>query len=201
MAYDPKNDFTNWEAANGNFTQGNIKDNDGTRNGTPINQKTLNDLYQFYIRLVAKNGVTPNGNPDNQVNNQLMEALDKNLRSWEQGELLNPTLTTIVAGYAGFSIDTKVAVFDLNASLSDEIVTFFTDPHPVGSKIMCYVEPSSGSFDITLNSTNLGANKPIKQAGINGADSSTRRAINTTNGDSFTLTVFDSFILLDQPPI
>ncbi len=201
MAYNPQADFTNWEAPSGNFTQGNVKDNDGTRNGTPINQKTLNDLYQFYLRLLAKNGVSPNNQPDNQVDNQIMEALDKNLREWEPQDTTKPSLDGVSPGYARFELSTMTAEIELPSSTTDEVVTFSVAPHPVGSTITCYVVPGSGAFSITVNSTNIGLNRPIYQAGVNGTDQSTRRAIDFTNGDSFTITVFDDYLLLNQPQV
>lgn len=76
-------DLTNIEAPSGNFTKGRVKDNDGTQNGTPNNEKLHGDWTQFFQRLMAEAGITPNGNADDQVNNQLYDALIRTPRIWE----------------------------------------------------------------------------------------------------------------------
>ena len=200
MARNPENDFPNWEAPAGNFTKGRIRDNDGTLNGTPLNELTLGDVYQFFLKLMDDNGITPNGNADDIVDNQLITALNLNRRVWEGDVITNPDQFGGGPGYTGFDIqNTKAVVFDLGASVADDVVTFFTNA-PVGTAITCYLTPTSGTFNIEINSTNLGlGEKPILQAGVSGTNQGTRRVINSN--DSFTITVFDDFLLLDQPQI
>lgn len=200
MARNPENDFPNWEAPAGNFTKGRVRDNDGTLNGTPLNELTLGDIYQFFLKLMNDNDITPNGNADDQVNNQLITALNRNRRFWEGDVITNPTQQGTTPGYISFDVqNTKAVVFDLSASIAEPVVTFFTNA-PVGTTITCYLTPTSGTFNIEINSTNLGlGDKPILQAGVSGTNQSTRRVINSN--DSFTITVFDDFFLLDQPQV
>lgn len=55
----------NIDAPGGNYPYGRVKDNDGTGNGTPANRKTLGDFHQYFARLMALAGITPNGLPEN----------------------------------------------------------------------------------------------------------------------------------------
>lgn len=52
-----------------------IKDDDGSGNGTTMNVKAFGDMFQFFQRLMDKGGVTPKSLPDNAYNGwQLFEA-------------------------------------------------------------------------------------------------------------------------------
>lgn len=54
-----------------------IKDDDGSGNGTQMNVKAFGDIFQFFQRLMDKGGITPNSLPDNSYSGwQLMDALD-----------------------------------------------------------------------------------------------------------------------------
>jgi hypothetical protein len=66
---------TNVTAPGGAFPYGNIKDNTGIGDGTPINKDVYADFHQFFARLAALSSITPNGFPEDQVNGfQYMEA-------------------------------------------------------------------------------------------------------------------------------
>ena len=59
-----------------NFPDGRIKDNDGSGNGTGINERTNGDIHQTISRLMRKYGIVPNGLPDNVTNGfQIVEAI------------------------------------------------------------------------------------------------------------------------------
>lgn len=63
-------------APGGNYPYGDIKDDDGTGNGTPVDRNVYADFHQFFARLMAQAGVTPNNLPDNSANGfQLYQAL------------------------------------------------------------------------------------------------------------------------------
>lgn len=66
----------NVEAPSVDFPHGRIKDKAGAVNGTPVNEAVYGDIHQFFQELMARAGLTPNGNPDNATNGyQLVDAL------------------------------------------------------------------------------------------------------------------------------
>lgn len=59
-----------------NFPDGRIKDNDGSGNGTGINERTNGDIHQTISRLMRKYGIVPNNLPDNVTNGfQIVDAI------------------------------------------------------------------------------------------------------------------------------
>ncbi len=58
------------------YPNGNIRDNDGTGNGTPVNKLNHADFHQFFARILVEAGITPNGLPDNAYDGfQYIDAL------------------------------------------------------------------------------------------------------------------------------
>jgi hypothetical protein len=69
-------DFPNTSAISGAEPYGNIKDDTGSNDGTPVDKQVYADKHQFFAWLMDKAGVTPNSLPDNLTNGfQLGEAL------------------------------------------------------------------------------------------------------------------------------
>lgn len=69
-------DFDNYIPVSGTYPFGDIKDNDGTGNGTSLNRKNLADIFQFFQGIMSLGGITPNSLPDNETNgSQLPQAL------------------------------------------------------------------------------------------------------------------------------
>lgn len=66
----------NVQAPDSDYPYGRIKDNDGTGNGTPVNENVYGDVHQFFERLMAQAGISFNENPDNNYTGfQFFEAL------------------------------------------------------------------------------------------------------------------------------
>lgn len=75
MAYNIT-DKTNTTPPNGTYPFGNIKDDTGANDGTPVDVKTYADFHQFFAKLANLAGITLNGLPDNATNGfQLISAL------------------------------------------------------------------------------------------------------------------------------
>ena len=69
-------DFPNTSAISGSEPYGNIKDDTGSNDGTPVDKQVYADKHQFFAWLMDKAGVTPNSLPDNLTNGfQLGQAL------------------------------------------------------------------------------------------------------------------------------
>lgn len=72
----PLSDKPNVESPSAEYPFGNIKDNTGTNNGTPVNKLVYADFHQFFEKMMAVAGITANGLPDSETNGfQLFEAL------------------------------------------------------------------------------------------------------------------------------
>lgn len=102
-------DKVNVNAPDADFPFGDLRDDDGTGNGTPANRELFTDALQFFEKIISESGVVANGLPDNDYNGwQLYEAFRKLARP---GRLLRglisqsgtsaPTLT--VLGIADFT--------------------------------------------------------------------------------------------------
>lgn len=58
-----------------NYPYGNIKDDTGSNDGTPVDKTVYADFHQFFARMLALGGITANGLPDNLADGfQYMEA-------------------------------------------------------------------------------------------------------------------------------
>ena len=129
MAYKLE-DLTNVIAPSAPFTKGRMRDDDGSRNGTPVNEQLLGDMTQFFAKLMTEASITPNGNADDQTTNQIYEALINTPRIWE-GQEQNPP--------AVFNSADSYWTLDLNKKVSQ----FITDPR----------NNSSGIGTINMNSS------------------------------------------------
>lgn len=59
-----------------NYPNGRIKDNDGSGNGTAVNENVYGDFHQTIAKLMRLYGIAPNGLPDNETNGfQIVDAL------------------------------------------------------------------------------------------------------------------------------
>lgn len=61
-------DKVNVTPPGGDFPYGDIKDNTGSNNGTPVNRNTYGDFHQFFARLLDLAGIVANGLPENGAN-------------------------------------------------------------------------------------------------------------------------------------
>jgi hypothetical protein len=74
-------DFPNTDAPDSDFPYGNVRNNTGSNDGTPVDKETMADMYQFFARMMTKaNEVDStfnyNGLPDNAYSGfQFFEAL------------------------------------------------------------------------------------------------------------------------------
>lgn len=72
----------NTDAPDGNYPFGKIRDDDGSNNGTPVDEQTYGDWHQFFESLMARAGLTFNGLPDNVGNTfQLLLAFIGSVRA------------------------------------------------------------------------------------------------------------------------
>jgi hypothetical protein len=104
-------DFGRYTAPDGTYPYGQIKDDTGSNDGTPVNVLTNGDIQQFFQRLLQTSGITVNNLPDNLDNGfQLFESLLIDINA-HTGELIK----YLFGG--GYQVNT-VYVLDGSASRS-----------------------------------------------------------------------------------
>lgn len=95
-----------------NYPNGRIKDNDGTGNGTGVNERVYGDLHQTIAKLMRLYEIVPTGLPDNETNGyQIIEALSA-LAS--KNDYIYPLTTN---GTTTLSIDIKLSLMKNNEFL------------------------------------------------------------------------------------
>ena len=118
----------NVDPADSDFPYGNVKDNSGTNNGTPLNRLVLSDYIQFFHKLMDEAGISYNGVLDNDYSGwQFYEAFRKVTRPYKvmtgiinQSGTSAPTLTiyentlefTPVASRSGVGVYALTSVGD-----------------------------------------------------------------------------------------
>lgn len=71
-------DKTNVTAPAAPYPYGDVKDNTGSNDGTPLDRAVMSDYFQFFARMLAQSGITPNDLIENDTNGyQYFEALVK----------------------------------------------------------------------------------------------------------------------------
>lgn len=141
-------DKPNTEAPSANYPYGNIVDNDGSLNGTPVNKLVYADLHQFFERLMALAGVTHNGLPENNTNGfQLIGALDTFSRSLTASLSANGTVTR--ASLAEVNTQTDIAKVLTPKTLSDT----YGVVHNSGTERLTKKIVSIGDWDMDSNQT------------------------------------------------
>jgi hypothetical protein len=59
-----------------NYPDGRIKNNTGSGNGTPVNERVYGDIHQAVAKMMRLYNIVPNGLPDNETNGfQIIEAI------------------------------------------------------------------------------------------------------------------------------
>jgi hypothetical protein len=97
--------LTNVEPASAEFPFGDLKNNTGTNNGTPVNRDLLTDLIQFGQKMASEAGITMNDVPDNEYDGwQLYEAFRKLTRPYkvytaQHNQLSTSAPTTAPVGF------------------------------------------------------------------------------------------------------
>ena len=76
-------DKVNTEAPSATYPFGNIKDNTGSNNGTPVDKNVYADFHQFFAKMMSESGIAYNGLPDNNTDGfqywlALVKAIEDN---------------------------------------------------------------------------------------------------------------------------
>lgn len=135
----PLSSKPNTAAPNSDFPYGDIKDNGGANDGTPINRAVYGDFHQFFAKMLAESGINANGLPENATNGfQYYEALLKDVQgvidSYKVSSSTDITITDLPAGVTtniqskNIHKRGKIVFFhlNLNVTLPADVATFNT---------------------------------------------------------------------------
>ena len=130
-----------------NYPGGRIKNNTGTGNGTPVNERTKGDWHQAVLKLMRRYGIIANNLPDNETNGfQIVDAI-KALPSKNDfilGLSLNTGVLSVPIKLGFMETNEQVvckANFDLDAEteIKGSDITTFTFTHNGSFKTNEYV--------------------------------------------------------------
>ena len=110
----------NVNAPNATFPFGDVKDNSGANDGTPLNRAVLSDYMQFFAKMLDASGVVPNGLLENNTNGfQYFLALVQNIRQ--------TTATTSLSGTSERATQAEMNAGDATRHVTGEIIKNATD--------------------------------------------------------------------------
>jgi len=140
----------NVSAPTAEFPYGDVNDNTGTNNGTPLNRASMSDMFQFFAKLADEAGVVPNDVVDNEYDGfQLYEAFRLLTRTYKvySGFIVqngtNDPVVTVLRNEIGNIAWTRIGV----GLYQGNLVGMFPDTNKVMSFIGSTV---SDSFYSTL---------------------------------------------------
>ncbi len=109
-------DKVNVEAPSTAFPYGNIKDNSGANDGTPVDKAVYADMHQFFERLMDVAGVTHNDLPESETNTfQYITALQSLISGFVQDkeytEIPDIDISSTTIGVSITDLWTRVGFF------------------------------------------------------------------------------------------
>lgn len=131
-------------APDGTWPYGDLIDDTGANDGTPVDKQVYGDFHQYFARLLAVSGITANGLFDNATNGfQYYEALQRVCASYKD-EIIHGTGTSVLGfaevGSIVYGVGSSAMTFILPPSI-------FTGGNNVGKKI-CIVNVGAGLMTI-----------------------------------------------------
>tara|TARA_R110002167_G_scaffold24774_9_gene86688 strand:- start:2291 stop:2893 length:603 start_codon:yes stop_codon:yes gene_type:complete len=156
---------------------GNIKNDDGTLNGTPIDSELLADYVQFFEKMFNKSGLVANNTPDNETNGfQLFDSLlslspylllDNHVEYTLFSQLNSIQFPTRRYDYFPIASVIEFNLSDGMPSITSFFVTF-GDSLPLGTELFFIVRDQIIRFEI--NSTGTSGRPPFTMDGVIAAD-------------------------------
>lgn len=147
------------EAPSSAYPFGNIKDNTGSNNGTPVNKLVYADFHQFFAKMMDESGIAYNNQPENNTDGfqywlALVEAIKNNCGSYV-------SISGITAG-SGITIDAITArqYFDgtiviwaiitttSNIAANSNLISGI--PNAAPNSFSCHASNGSTKFNINL---------------------------------------------------
>ncbi len=123
---------TNVTPPSAHFSFGRIKDDDGTGNGTPVDEDVYGDMHQFFEKLMTEGGITANELPDGDYNGfQLFQAFAKYISdrvesgTYTPGTTNNINVTTSVGAVCQYKRNGNVVT--VSGSVNVTVIANNTD--------------------------------------------------------------------------
>lgn len=177
MARNPQN-FTNILPPDAAYPSGRIKDDPGDGTGTPVDEATNGDYLQFFAKIMRDSSFAYNNQPDSYTAGyQLVGALDDRTL-YKQAtkdpykeylDIVNMPITLISGSTGSWALSYVFAELNLIASSSTIIGTFAENTRQ-GVPVRFMFGTGSGSFNLVLNSTLVGALPRIFVTGTEAVD-------------------------------
>lgn len=103
----------NTAAPTGPFPYGDLIDETGINNGTPVDRAVYGDFHQFFARLLDKSLITPNGLPENATNGwQYYEALKSVANQYSGVNTYSSNTGLVDADFGALSVMDVNGTFD-----------------------------------------------------------------------------------------
>jgi len=158
----------------GAYPFGNIKDDDGTFNGTPLDSELFADYIQFFEKMFSASSLVANGLSDNNTNGfQLFEALEdisteikyRGAVGYTNSTALLSDMDEFTPGLAEFTSLRKIIDIVLPSWTGQRIVSL--GDALVGTEIFIHMSSLGVSFPrFVINGTSLGVGQQIRKKGV-----------------------------------
>lgn len=145
------------------YPDGDIKDDDGSDNGTIIDRKSNADIQQFFMKIMRVANITPNGFPDNEYTGfQLFEALKRSALGYKkysgiisQSSTGNPTGIIYDVNTIGTLVWARDGVGDYSGTLASAFPIQTTQLFISGSDLGFVKIRRASSGTIRISTTDL----------------------------------------------
>jgi len=159
-------DKPNTVAPNADYPYGNIQDNTGSNNGTPVNTLVYADFHQFFAKMMAESGIVYNDQPDNATDGfqywlALVEAIKNNCAFFDDissSIILNGSITALTKSIKSFKNGFTRVIIQVTGSTTisanSNLATGFTVPIGTEMPIRAIVTVGgvNTGVDLILNS-------------------------------------------------
>lgn len=170
---------TNTIPINTDYPFGDIKNDDGTFNGTPINRELLADYVQFFEKMFFESGLNANGLPDNATNGfqlwQALENISTNVKyrggyDYTTVSQVNANSDSYSGSLSAFISLRKIIHINITGASIGNIYTSMGNAD-IGTEIFLTTASTNGTtVRFHINSTNLGGYPKILKAGVTAND-------------------------------
>lgn len=134
-----------------NFPDGRIRDNDGSGNGTPVNEYIYGDIHEFFAKAMRESNLSYNGLPDNVQNGYQLFTAIYNLAG------KNDFIKNIIQ--SSISPTTLQIPVDISILKNDEQMIFKSNVNSHNSENQPIFTHIKGSTNVTKSLTTLGVFK------------------------------------------
>lgn len=172
----------NTDAPSTAYPFGNIKDNTGSNNGTPVDKNVYADFHQFFAKMMDESGIAYNDLPDNNTDGfqywlSLVEAVKNNggksidlTSSITLHVSLSPLTKSIKGFYSGFTRVILQVISSTTIAANSTIATGFVIPTSTELPIRAIYTVGGVNTGIDLLLNSVGQLKNLTALNYSGSD-------------------------------